>query len=231
MNERSPQFITAFVVRSYRGGDRRLVCDLRRPGLGARDLMAVPVLTAGGGPGRFLLLPSPDESDLTEGAEVVVGYLANRGAFVLGALTHAASAISSETKSDNEGEDMAADFDRHTGGIEFDGASLRMRGGAVAIQPGAGKDASVQVNEGTMRVSSNGDASDWAVLARALVAELAVAYEKINALDVQMVVLTKIVQGIVAPVPVPEYSGGQLQPVQTTDIASRVLRLAGDLGG
>ena len=86
-----------------------------------------------------------------------------------------------------------------------------------------------------MRVSSGGEADDWAVLARSLVSELAVLYAKVNSQDRQIaeltLTLTAATLAMSAPKPPPPtpYAASSVEPFAAEDVGARVLRLSGEI--
>ncbi len=230
--------VVAVVLKSYNEGGRRY-CDCRKIGLGPKDWFHVPVLSMGGGPGRFLSLPVGvgASTDLTDGVEVVLGFFKNNKPVVLGALLHGdAGLVSDDEDEQGVNEDLATAVDADTAALRWDGATVATRDGHIGLTAAEGKDVSAQVDGGVFRVSSNGEASDWAVLARALVAAMAPLYEKVNAQDTQIAILTAIVQAVAsAPTVVqaspPPYEATALDAMETTDVAAKVLRVSGEIGG
>lgn len=229
---------TAFVARSYIDEDGKSVCDLSRLGLGAVDWVGVQVCVLGGGAGRFLVLPpAPSGVRIMDGAEVVVGFFANRRPVILGVLGHAQAGLSAQAvPAQGANQNLTPKIDKDTAGLAWDGATIATRGGAIALTAAEDEDVSAQVSgDGVFRVAQNGEASDWAVLAKALVAELAPLYTKINAQDAQIAVLTTAVAALSSPLPPPAgvgtYLPSALEPLQTTDVAAKVLRVSGEIGG
>ena len=234
---------TAFVIRAYPGPDGRAVCDLSRSGLGAADWVAVPVLVLGGGPGRFLLLPpgtgvqqASDRSRLG-GAEVVIGFLANRKPVVLGLLSHPRAGLA-KTSADEQAtnEDLTPAVDPDTAALAWDDALLAMRNGHIAMSAAEGKNVSAQLNGGALRVSQNGESDDWAVLALALVDALAPLYAKVNEQDEQIASLTAKVIELCAKVSPPStlpelYTATELAAIARNDIAAKALRVSSEIDG
>lgn len=231
---------TAFVVASRVDQDGRPVCDLSRTGVGALEWKSVPIMVLGGGRRRFLLF-GPEAAttgeQIEQGAEVVIGFFANRKPVVLGVLGHPGAGLSKTDEPETAtNSDLAPKIDRNTGGFAWDGAMVATRGGHIALTPAAGKDASVQLNGGTMRVSQSGEADDWAVLARALVASIAPLYAKVNEQDAQIAELTTklaevCVKPAVAALPPLPYTASETAALETSDVGAKSLRVSSEIGG
>lgn len=215
---------TAIAIKSYpvKG---RMYCDLRAPGLGPVGRNGVPVCQLGGGRGRFMLLPVSASSRPLEGAEVVCGYLNGRGLVVLGVLGWSGqdAPVSDTEIGSHESESDLSGLDANTAGIVWDSASIITRDGAIALEAAGGQDVNAQLRGGQFRVSSDGEASDAAVLVRPLVEVLNAIVDKLNQHELQIAALTTAASGsagIYIPVPI--------APIVGEPLASKLLRVSGE---
>jgi hypothetical protein len=219
-------------------------CDIRREGLGAKDLERVPVMVLGGGRGRTLSIPPAAQSvtargEVVPGALAIIGFFGNRSAVVLGTVTDdGAEGFLEEPPEDREGNaDVGQEVDIDTAAIIWDGAQFSGRGGDLALRPAAGKVVSAEVSAGgALRVSNSGEAEDWAVLARALVAELAPLYAKVNEQDAQIADLTLKLTTVAASLtpsrpPPKTYVASNVSVPAVAAVAAKVLRVSGEAAG
>ncbi|HRE87640.1 MAG TPA: hypothetical protein PK095_00750 [Myxococcota bacterium] len=217
---------------------------MRREGLGGKSFVRVPVMTLGGGTSRVLSIPPAperqnDDGTLVKGAIVVLAFFGDKSAVCLGTITDDEANAGFLTEPGEEREDNAdvgPDTDINTAAIVWEGAKVSGRDGDLAFRPAPGRVASVETSGGgAMRVSSGGEADDWAVLARSLVSELAVLYAKVNSQDRQIaeltLTLTAATLAMSAPKPPPPtpYAASSVEPFAAEDVGARVLRLSGEI--
>ncbi len=235
--------VRAYVIRTYNVNGRPY-CDCRRPGLGSMDWTEVPIMVLGGGADRFLALPvqprsqnaSPTagaKNDVTQGAEVVLGFFEDRKPVVLGTLGNVAGGLSSSPAPQTQaGGNLAPQIDPNTTAWKWDGATVLMRGGDIGLVPKPGQNLSAELDGGVLRVASNGEASDAAVVATALEVALAPLYAKIAAQESQIALLTLAVAAAAAPAPspVPPYVADAVEPLRADEVASKVLKVSREVG-
>ncbi len=247
----TPALGTIFLVTKTYVVDGRIVCDLTRMGTGATGLTAVPVLTLGGGPNRGLLVPpspgvQPDgsapgaalDAAVNQGAQVVVIWIAadprtTPQPWILGATGHTGLGLSGEASTARESDDDAdTTLDARAVALVNAGASLVLdQRGETTLAPVAGGNARVQLAQSAiMRVSRDGEASDAAVLAQALVDTLETAYTALADLQTQVADLTLRVTALTppgTPPPTPYFPTIVTAP-GVDAFASDVLRLSSD---
>jgi len=240
-----------YIVTSTYVADGRIVCDIVRMGVGGGSLTAVPTLTMGGGPNRGLVVPptpavQPNGSSpgaafdvaINEGAQVVVIFVAidpmtTPRPFIIGCTGHVGlGLVEGQSQSSDVGDDSTAELDARAVAVLNAGARVVLdQRGEVTVQPTPGGNTRVQLSEGAiMRVSRDGDATDNAVLAQALVDALEAAYTEINRLSAQVAILTDkaIADTATGSIPPPPFFASTVATPTTDQVASDVLRLSPD---
>lgn len=213
--------------------------NVRHEGLGGKILVRVPVMTLGGGTDRVLSIPPAAErivdNNIVKGALVIIGFFGNKSAVCLGTVTddeEAAGFLEDSSGDREDNADVGGAVDTETAALRWEGAQVSGRDGDLALRPAPGRVASVETSGGgAMRVSSGGEADDWAVLARSLVSELAALYAKVNSQDRQIAELTLKLTAMTTPprVPPTPYLPSSVEPFAAEDVGARVLRLSGEI--
>lgn len=227
------------VIKTYRIRGAPYV-DVRREGFGGKSLVRVPVMTLGGGTDRVLSIPPAAErtdnsGSIVKGAIVIIGFFGNKSAVCLGTVTddeEAAGFLEDSLGDREDNADVGGTVDTETAALRWDGAQVSGRDGDLALRPAPGRVASIETSAGgAMRVSSGGEADDWAVLARSLVSELAALYAKVNSQDRQIAELTLKLTAMTTPprVPPTPYLPSSVEPFAAEDVGARVLRLSGEI--
>lgn len=238
------------VLRTY-VADGRLVCDLTRMGSGARYMTAVPVAQWGGGPLRGLVVPPTPavrpvggsagtqfDPAVNEGAQVVVIYvqadpMTNPRPVIIGAIGHTSLGLSTATSQDNgAGDDADPTLDAQAIAILNAGASFVLdQRGDVAVTPAHSRSARVQLAaEGFFRVSRDGAASDYAVLAQPMVDAFNVLLAEVAELRSSLAATMLAVNTLAAPA-TPLIPISPVEPVPdlaVNDIAADALRVSSD---